>query len=114
MKHCDTLVSSSQMVKTRPLPSYMRGQHYSIEPTSADSPSQNGAVKIYNNKLGVRVRTLLYGSELPAAYWSLALQHSVYLQNRLVHSVTKQTPAERFLDSAQISDISRLSGRASP
>jgi hypothetical protein len=70
--------------------------HYSIEPTGADSPSQNGAVEIYNDKLGVRVRTLLYGSGLPATYWSSALQHSVYLHNRLVHSVTKRTPIEGF------------------
>ena len=70
--------------------------HYSIEPTGADSPSQNGAVEIYNDKLGVRVRTLLYGSGLPATFWSSALQHSVYLHNRLVHSVTKRTPIEGY------------------
>jgi hypothetical protein len=42
--------------------------HYTIEPTGTDSPSQNGAVEIYNNKFGVRTRTLLYGSGLPAKY----------------------------------------------
>ena len=52
----------------------IKGFHYLIEPTGADSPSQNGAVEIYNDKLGVRVRTLLYGSGLPAPYWSSALQ----------------------------------------
>ena len=74
----------------------IREFHYSIEPTGADSPSQNGAVEIYNDKLGVRVRTLLYGSGLPAPYWSSALQHAVYLHNRLVHSATKRTPMEGF------------------
>ena len=63
-----------------------------MEPTGADSPSQNGAVEIYNDKLAVRTRTLLYGAGLPAKYWSSALQHSVYLHNRLVHTVTKKTP----------------------
>jgi hypothetical protein len=29
----------------------------------------------------VRARTLLFGSGLPAQYWSAALLHSVYLHN---------------------------------
>ncbi len=65
-----------------------------MEPTNADSPSQIGAVKIYNDKLAVRTWTLLYGAGLPAKYWSAVLQHSVYLHNRLVHTATKKTPFE--------------------
>jgi hypothetical protein len=57
---------------------------YVMEPTSADSPSQNGVVEIYNDKLAVHARTLLYGSSLPAKYWSLALIHLLYLHNCLV------------------------------
>jgi hypothetical protein len=60
----------------------------------ADSPSQNGSMEIYNNKLAVRARTLLYGSGLPAKYWSSVLLHSVYLQNRMVHASTRKTPFE--------------------
>jgi hypothetical protein len=67
-----------------------------MEPTGADSPSQNGAVEIYNDKLAICARTLLYGSGLPAKYWSAALLHSVYLANCLVHTVTKKTPFEAF------------------
>ena len=74
----------------------LRSHNYVMEPTGADSPSQNGAVEIYNNKLAIRARTLLYGSGLPAKYWSAALLHSVYLNNRLVHTVTKKTPFEGF------------------
>ena len=48
--------------------------HYISEPTGADTPSQNGAVEIYNDKFGSRVRSLLYGSCLPAKYWSDALR----------------------------------------
>ncbi len=33
---------------------------YVVEPTGADSPSQNGGAEIYNNTLAVIVRTLLY------------------------------------------------------
>ena len=33
---------------------------YILEPTVADSPSQNGAIEIYNGVMGIQVRTLLY------------------------------------------------------
>ncbi len=66
----------------------LRKHKYVVEPTGADRPSQNGAVEIYNAKLAVRTRTLLFGSGLPAKYWSSALVHAVYLHNRLVHTVT--------------------------
>ena len=67
---------------------------YVVEPTGADSPSQNGGAEIYNNTLAVKVRTLLYGSGLSAKFWSAALLHAVYLHNRLVHSATGKTPYE--------------------
>ncbi len=65
-----------------------------IEPTGADSPSQNGAAEIFNAKLAVRTRTLLFGSGLPAKFWSSALLHAVYLHNWLVHTVMRRTPFE--------------------
>jgi hypothetical protein len=65
---------------------------YVVEPTGVDGPSQNGGAKIYNNTLAVKVCTLLDGSGLPAEFWSAALLHTVYLHNRLVHSMTNKTP----------------------
>jgi hypothetical protein len=84
----------------------LRNYHYVLEPTRADSPSKNGAVETYNNKLAIRTRTLLYGSGLPAKYWSLALQHAIYLHNRLVHAVTKKTPFKGMYTAKP--DISQL------
>jgi hypothetical protein len=55
----------------------LRDFHYTLEPTGADSPSQNGAVEVYNDKLAVRTCTLLYGFSLPAKFWSSNLLHSV-------------------------------------
>jgi hypothetical protein len=74
----------------------LRKYHYTLEPTGADSPSQNGAVETYNDKFAVQARTLLFGSGLPAQYWSAALLHSVYLHNQLVHSEMKTTPFEGY------------------
>ena len=82
----------------------LRKHRYVMEPTGADSPSQNGAVEIYNDKLAVCTRTLLYGAGLPAKYWSSALQHSVYIHNRLVHTVTK-----KLHDSRPSTDINPTS-----
>jgi hypothetical protein len=65
---------------------------YVVEPTGADSPSQNGGVEIYNNTLAVKVCTLLHGSGLPAKFWSAALLQAVYLHNRLIHFKTSKTP----------------------
>ena len=70
--------------------------HYKSEPTGLDTPSQNGNVEIYNDKFGARVRLLLYGSCLPAKYWSDALRHCAYLHNRIVHSDTRKTPFESY------------------
>ena len=69
---------------------------YTVEPTGADSPSQNGGAEIYNGTLAVKVRTLLYGSGLPAKFWSAVLLHSVYIHNRLVHSLVGMTPCEAW------------------
>jgi hypothetical protein len=74
----------------------LRKHKYVIEPTGADSPSQIGAVKIYNAKLAVRTRTLLFGLGLPAKYWSSVLVNLVYLHNRLVHNVTRKIPFEAY------------------
>ncbi len=74
----------------------LRQFHYTLKPTGADSPSQNGAVNFYNDKFAVGTRTLLFGSGLSAEYWSAALLHSVYLQNQLVHLETKKTPFEGY------------------
>jgi hypothetical protein len=70
----------------------LREHHYTLKPTSSDNPSQNSAAEIYNDKFGVKKRTLLYSSGLLAKFWSAALCHTVYLYNRLVHSETKKTP----------------------
>jgi hypothetical protein len=67
---------------------------YVVKTTGADSPSQNGAVEIYNGHLAVKVQTLLYISGLHPKFWSAALLHTIYLHNHLVHSFTRKTHFE--------------------
>jgi hypothetical protein len=67
---------------------------YVVEPTGADSPSQNGGAEINNNTLAIKVQTLLYGSRLPTKFWSMAILHAVYLHNQLIYSAINPTPYE--------------------
>jgi hypothetical protein len=67
---------------------------YIVEPTCADSTSQKGRAEKWNHTLAVTTRALLYGTGLPAKYWSAALLHAAYVHNRGVHTVTKITPFE--------------------
>ena len=71
---CGELARSKAFCETM-----LKDYGYVVECTGADSPSQNGGAKIYNNTLAVKVRTLLYGSGLPAKFCSAALFHTVYL-----------------------------------
>lgn len=73
---CGELVSTSrfwELVLTR---------GYIIEPTGADSPSQNGVVEKVNNMLTILVCVLLYSSILHAKFWSADLFNAVYLHKR--------------------------------
>jgi hypothetical protein len=65
---------------------------YKVEPTGADSPSQNGQAEKWNDTFAVTTRALLYGASLGPKYWSAALLHAVYLHNCRVHSRTGVTP----------------------
>ena len=69
---------------------------YTVEPTGADSPSQNAGAEKWNDTLAVTARALLYGAALPAKYWSAALTHAAYLHNRRVHRGIKTTPFEKW------------------
>ncbi len=90
----------------------LRKFHYNIKPADADSPFQNGAAEIYNDKFPIRTCTLLYGSSLPAKFWSAALLHLVYLHNHLVHNETRVTPFESYY--GQKPDLSSLKVFGSP
>jgi hypothetical protein len=66
--------------------------NYVVKPTGTDSPSQNGAIEIYNGHIAIKVWTLLYISGLHHKFWSAALLYRVYLHNHLVHSVMRKNP----------------------
>jgi hypothetical protein len=85
-------LARSHAFRSRMLESHL----YVVEPTGADSPSQNGGTERWNDTLAVTTRALLYGASLPAKYWSAALTHAVYLHNRRVHFSLHCTPFEQW------------------
>ena len=91
---CD---QGGDLAKSEQFRTVMMEKHaYIIEPTGADSPSQNIGAKKWNDTLAVTARALLYGSALPAKYWSAAITHAAYLHNRRVHHGLMSTPYERW------------------
>ena len=71
-------------------------RHFIVEPTGADSPEQNRQVEKYNGTFGVTTRVLLYGSGLPAMFWSSSLVHTCYVHNRRVHRSILMAPFEAW------------------
>ncbi len=69
---------------------------YNLEPTAAGAPFQNGLAERPNQTLGNMVRALLYSAGLGPEYWSFALQHAVYLKNRLPHTALNDTPLQVY------------------
>jgi hypothetical protein len=66
--------------------------NYKVEPTGANSPSQNSQAEKWNDTFAITTRALLYGTRLSTEYWPDALLHAAYLHNRRVHSRTGITP----------------------
>jgi hypothetical protein len=67
---------------------------YKVEPTGANSPSQNGQAEKWNDIFATTTHALLYGAALAPKYWLAALLHAVYLHNHCVHLRTGITPFE--------------------
>ena len=67
---------------------------FSLEVTGADASAQNGIIENPNKTLGQMMRCLLHSSELGPEYWTYAIQHSIYVRNRLPHKSTGITPYE--------------------
>ena len=69
-----------------------------LEPTGADDAAQNGVAENPNKTLGRMTRALLYNAKRSHEYWSYAIQHAVYIKNRLPHAHHKYkiTPYEIY------------------
>ena len=69
---------------------------FALELTGSEGSAQNGIAENPNKTFAQMMRCILYGSELGSEYWSWALQHAVYIKNRLLHYSINMSPYEKF------------------
>jgi hypothetical protein len=67
-----------------------------FEPTGSDATSKNVKVKLANGTFGAMVQCMLYSAGLHPRFWSAALVHAVYLNNRIYHKALCMTPHEAW------------------
>ena len=79
---------------------------YTYEPTGTDSSKQNGMAERPNQDLKRITRCLLHAAGLTSEYWSFAMNHAVFLLNRLYHSTIGMTPHQSmFKTQPNLSDL---------
>ena len=76
-------------------------EEFTLEMKGADVPAQNAYAEILN-----MMHCILHKADLGPEYWSFALIHSVYINNRLPHTFIKMTPYEAITGTKP--DISNL------
>ena len=64
---------------------------YTYEPTGSQSSPQNGIAEKPNQDIKNMTQSFLHAAGLSSAYWSYAMNHAVYLYNRLYHSTVHIT-----------------------
>jgi hypothetical protein len=58
---------------------------FSLELTGSDASAQNLLAENPNRTFGQMMRCILYSEDLGPEYWSWALQHAMYIKNRIPH-----------------------------
>ena len=69
---------------------------FALEVTGSEGSAQNGLAENPNKTYAQMMRCLLFASELGSEYWSWALQHAVYIKNRLLHHTIKTSPYQKI------------------
>ena len=79
-----------------------------LKTTGAGTSLQNAIVERPYRTLASMMRTMLSGANFDSSYWSFAIQHAVYIKNRLPHQALPGhiTPFERF--TGRRSDLSHI------
>ena len=65
---------------------------YTFTPTGTDNSRQNGLAKKPNQDLKRITKCLLHSAGLTSGYWSYAMNHAVFLANRIFHTGIHMTP----------------------
>lgn len=71
---------------------------------------QNGSVERTNRSILDMARTSLLHAKLPQSLWFLALKHSVFIFNRVVHAGASKTPFELAIGKSPALNLVRVFG----
>ena len=82
--------------------------NYIIQPTGADSSSQNGMAENPNRVFANMIRCLLHSAGMSSKFWNYALLHAVYLKNRMPHKTLGNTTTPYEMISKKKPDLSHL------
>lgn len=86
--------------------SYLRDNHVKFTDSVAYNHQQNGLAEKTHLDLTNMTNSLLNAHKMPKRVWSVAMNHSTYLNNRLHHASIGQTPYEYYYNKK--SDLSNL------
>lgn len=82
------------------LQSHLQALGITVEKTIPYFHEQAGVVERSNRTIQSIMRCILFGSDLPKTFWSMAVASAAYLHNRTVNTNTgTKTPQELFLGS---------------
>lgn len=81
------------------LPEYNKKAGFVLETTAPSLSFQNIITEWLHFTLGNMMRAMLLGADLGSEFWSDTLLYSVYLKNRLPHTLLEntQTPYESLV-----------------
>jgi len=74
-----------------------RGIHHEV--MNANTPQENGVAERLNRTVLEMIRTMMFDSKLPKAYWTFAVKYTQEILNRLPTRVVSEdrTPHKLFL-----------------
>ena len=91
--HCTVLSDQGgELGKSSQFRKLVEENGWTFEPTGSQSSAQKGLAEKPNQDLKNSCQCLLHAAGLGSQYWSYALNHAVYLANRLLHRSIRMTP----------------------
>ena len=94
IKHRTARCDQGELASSSDFNEMLINQRFSLEVTGSNNSKQNGVTERPHRTLAQIVRCVLYSAGLGSEYWSYALIHCVYVENRLPHVSIQKSPYE--------------------
>ena len=93
-KHRTVRCDQGELASSNDFKKMLQEEQFSLQVTGSNNSKQNGMAERPHRTLAQMVRCTLQGAGLGPVYWLYALQHCVYVKNRLPHKALKKSPYE--------------------